>query len=243
MNAKSNGTVASHGNDQAVEVPAILEQAQEFLRQGKKTKVQKAAKQEEKEVSIPSLKVAVCELLVEGDSGLISHKFSGKSERQMQEKQAGKPKDKKAPRDPEQEFKDSLHVIRPGVYGFPACGFKAAAVAACRYVEDLSMAFTKGAFYVMGDLVEITGKAPVPRQDYVRIGQMGSSTDLRYRGEFPAGWQAKLTIRYNAAVIQPAQLAHLFNVAGFAVGVGDWRPGSPKSSGGNHGMFHVVGAE
>jgi len=71
------------------------------------------------------------------------------------------------------------------------------------------------------------------REDMVRVG-MGTA-DLRYRGEF-ADWSAKLLVRYNANVLSESQILNILNVAGFAVGVGEWRPERDGMS----GMFHVA---
>ena len=66
----------------------------------------------------------------------------------------------------------------------------------------------------------------------VRVG-MGTA-DLRYRGAF-SSWSTELQVRYNADIISAEQLVHLFNTAGFAVGIGEWRP----EKDGSWGMFHV----
>ena len=71
------------------------------------------------------------------------------------------------------------------------------------------------------------------REDTVKVGMGGS--DLRYRGEF-ADWHARLLVRYNANVLSESQILNLINVAGFAVGVGEWRP----ERDGMNGMFHVA---
>lgn len=63
---------------------------------------------------------------------------------------------------------------------------------------------------------------------------MGTA-DLRYRPEF-SEWHAKLLVRYNANVLSESQILNLLNVAGFAVGVGEWRP----EKDGQYGMFHVA---
>ena len=70
------------------------------------------------------------------------------------------------------------------------------------------------------------------RTDAVRIG-MGT-LDLRYRPEFQE-WSVALRIRYNAAAISPEQIVNLYNVAGFAVGIAEWRP----ERDGSNGMFEV----
>ena len=77
------------------------------------------------------------------------------------------------------------------------------------------------------------------REDIVRLPN--GSADLRFRGEmFP--WSADLSIRYNAGIITPEQVINLVNLAGFHVGVGEWRPGSPKKTG-SFGMFHAAGGK
>jgi hypothetical protein len=73
---------------------------------------------------------------------------------------------------------------------------------------------------------------PDMREDMVRIG-MGTA-DLRYRGEFKT-WATTLHIRYNARAMSMEQIVNLFNIGGFACGVGEWRPGRD----GSNGMFHV----
>jgi hypothetical protein len=83
------------------------------------------------------------------------------------------------------------------------------------------------------NLVRIIGPEPTMREDPVKIG-MGTS-DLRYRGEF-FPWAARLQVRFNANVLSPAQILNLINTAGFAVGVGEWRP----ERGGQSGLFHVA---
>jgi len=125
---------------------------------------------------------------------------------------------------------------KKGKYGFPATGFKKAMVSACRYAEGFSMTKAYGAFHILGDLVEIKGAKPVMRTDVVRIGNFGKKTaDIRYRGEFK-DWKIDLRILYNARVVSKQMLAHLLNLAGFAVGVGEWRP----EKGGQFGMFEVA---
>jgi len=62
------------------------------------------------------------------------------------------------------------------------------------------------------------------------------AADIRYRPEFDP-WSVDLEIKYNAAVLSAEQIVNLVNLAGFSVGVGDWRP--EKS--GTHGTFHIEG--
>ena len=97
----------------------------------------------------------------------------------------------------------------------------------------------KGAFHVNRgqDLVQIkvSGK-PVMREDMVRLSGPGNPADFRYRASYEK-WSVILNIEYNHDVISPQQIAHLFNNAGFSVGVGENRPGK---SGDTWGMFKVA---
>jgi hypothetical protein len=74
---------------------------------------------------------------------------------------------------------------------------------------------------------------PHRREDMVRIG-MGTA-DIRYRGEFDP-WSVNVPIIYNAGVLSAEQIMHLFRIAGFAIGVGEWRP----QKDGSYGMFRVA---
>ncbi len=185
----------------------------------------------EEVISIPRIEIAEMEVKLIGDSPLIMHQWGEKAKAQIRDKQAQKPKAEKRPkRDPKAEYEASMYRGPDGEYAFPAVAFKAAAVSACRF-NDIKMTIARGAFHVIGEMVPIKGK-PNMREDMVRVG-MGAA-DLRYRGEFKE-WSALLTVRYNQAALSAGQLVNLFNIAGFGVGVGEWRP----ERDGSHGMFHV----
>ena len=185
----------------------------------------------EEVISIPRIEIAEMEVKLIGDSPLIMHQWGEKAKAQIRDKQAQKAKAEKRPkRDPKAEYEASMYRGTDGEYAFPAVAFKAAAVSACRF-NDIKMTIARGAFHVIGEMVPIKGK-PNMREDMVRVG-MGAA-DLRYRGEFKE-WSAALVVRYNTAALSAAQLVNLFNIAGFGVGVGEWRP----ERDGSHGMFHV----
>lgn len=193
------------------------------------------AKEGESSIQIPQMGIGMFKLNIRGTSPLICHKFSNKAKEMMLVPKGQRVTTaKRAPRNPEESFRESLYPVegKRGVYGFPASGFKKAAVSACRQLDSIQMTFIRGAFFVMGDLVEIDGK-PTMREDMVRLN--GQKADIRYRAEFKT-WKATLTIRYNKGSISVPQIVNLFNIAGFSVGVGEWRP--EKS--GAYGMFEVV---
>ena len=177
------------------------------------------------EPDIISLKVHII-----GTSSLICHRFSEKAKKMIADKQGKKAKQPREVRDPEAEYKASLYTTEDGFYGFPSIAFKAAVVRAGTYA-DMHMTFLRGAFHVGEELVLIDG-APQMRTDMVRLN--GKSTDFRYRGEFKK-WSAAVPVTLNASVLSVEQLVNLFTGAGFAVGVGEWRP----ERNGQHGRFIV----
>lgn len=184
------------------------------------------------EVAVERLDLRHIELTLVGDSPLIVHAWSDKAKKMMLDKQMKRGSQGKTAKDPEEDYRESLYHHPDGGYGFPTVGVKAAAV---RAGTDVGMKMTdiRRSFYIAGEMVKVDGE-PRMCEDMVRVG-MGTA-DIRYRGEFPE-WTIKLTVTYNARVISVEQLVNLFNVAGFGVGIGEWRP--EKS--GQFGMFHVGG--
>lgn len=190
-------------------------------------------------ITIPKIDLRTFTLRLRGTSPLVTHKWSEKAIKMMLDKQTGAAAQKKSAKDPHDDYLESLYIIEknkdgtPKVCGFPSCGFKQAAVDACSSVQNVTKVEARGAFHVIGDLVRIESPdGPRMRQDMVRVG-MGTA-DIRFRGEFPT-WAVELTIRYNANVLTVEEIVNLFNVAGFAVGVGEHRP----QCNGSWGMFEV----
>jgi hypothetical protein len=180
---------------------------------------------------IPPIEIKTYVLRIVGDSPLICHAWSTKAKQEMLDKQMGKARGKKEPKDPQRDYEEAFYRLPNGSPAFPTIAFKAAAVNAASQVAGLTKVFLRGAFHVDGELVEIGGE-PRMREDMVRIA-MGTA-DIRYRPEFPE-WSVNLKVRMNARSLTLEQLIHLFNQAGFSAGVGEWRP----ERDGSYGMFHV----
>lgn len=205
-------------------------------------------------MTIPDLDLQRFTVWIVGDSELIQHKWAKKAIAMMLGKQTGEATAGKEPKNPQVDFLDSLYCIKPGnvvgdfesrtedghpavmieggKFAFPSVAFKAAMVDAC---TSLKKAITKvqarQSFHILGELTEIFGQ-PRMRLDMVRLN--GQTSDIRFRGGFPQ-WAASLAISYNTRVLSDQQLINLLNVAGFGVGVGEWRP----EKNGPYGRFHV----
>lgn len=184
-------------------------------------------------VEMKRINIQRVELELVGDSPLIVHAWSAKAKKEMLDKQMKKAKTAKAAKDPARDYEDAFYRLDDKSPGFPVIAFKAAAVSAGgRFSDGLKMTELRGAFHIEGELVAIEGK-PNMREDMVRVG-MGTA-DIRYRPEFKS-WRVMLPIRYNADAISIDQIVNIFNLAGFGVGVGEWRP----EKDGQYGMFHVA---
>jgi len=193
--------------------------------------VKKAVAEKPEVVEIKAIDIRMMKITLTGDSPLIMHKWSDKAKKEMLDKQMKKAKQAKEAKDPEQQYRDSMYTTPDGGYCFPAVAFKSSAVSACRFSDGIKMTEARGAFHIVGDMVKIKGE-PAMREDMVKIN-MGTA-DIRYRGEFK-DWSADVSIRYNRNALSAEQIVNLFNIAGFGVGVGEWRP----ERDGSFGMFHV----
>lgn len=187
-------------------------------------------KKEVTPMQVPEISIGSFDLTLVGTSPLIMHKWSEKAKKQMAAKQSKEPKQGREPRDPQRDYEDSIYHHPEGGYGFPTVGIKAAAVNAA-VQADMFKTEARAAFHINGEMVKIDGK-PSMRTDMVRI--MGTS-DLRYRAEFKK-WKTTFTILYNTSLLKPEQIVNLFNLAGFGVGIGEWRP----QKNGPYGRFEVA---
>jgi hypothetical protein len=175
-------------------------------------------------------KVETVNVEVIGTSPLICRNWSQTQKDLMLAKQTKRACKAREAKKPERDYEESLYRHPQGGYGFPAVAFKAAAVRAGTYAE-MKMTFLRGAFHVSGEMVKLNGE-PSMREDMVRL--QGKVADIRYRGQF-AEWSAVVPIQVNVSVLSIEQLANLLVIAGFAVGVGEWRP----EKNGQYGRFNV----
>ena len=185
----------------------------------------------QKTFEIPELELAVATVRIIGDSSYISHAWDPKIQEMMEAKQQGKAANKKAPKDPEHDYLASMYRTADGEPGIPALAFKCAAVTACTSIGNMTKVAARQCFHMAGDILPIIGE-PERRTDTVRLN--GKTGDIRYRAEFKA-WEVDVDVIFNKSVITAEKLVHLLNTAGFAVGVGEWRP----ERNGSFGRFHV----
>lgn len=175
----------------------------------------------ERTIEIPEIKLRRMVVTVVGQTPLLTNRFGEKARQKIEDKQQKKAKGAKEARQPEEEFMDACHVISAGVFGFPAVGIKKALVVAGGRFADEKMTHLRGVINVMGDLIPIIAKAPTMRTDTVRLAT--GVTSIAYRPMFMP-WEMEIPMVFNSSMIGEAQILNLFQIAGFAVGFGAWRP-------------------
>lgn len=191
-------------------------------------------------IEIPEIKLTQLVVTIKGETPLIVHRFGERSRQSIEDKQQKVAKVAKAPRQPEVEFRDALYTIngQDERYGFPAAGIKKALVYAGGRFADEQMTVLRGVVNVLGDLLEIRSPGPpTMRSDMVRIDG-GKTCSIAYRPQFWP-WEMDVRVLFNSGMLTEAQLVNLFQVAGFAIGIGDWRP----ERNGTFGQFSLKGVE
>lgn len=185
----------------------------------------------EKSIEIPAIRLQQTIVSIVGQTPLLTNRFSEKSLDQIERKQQHSAKGPKEARDPSADFLAAMHVIEPGVYGFPAAGIKKALVAAGGRFGGEKMTHLRGVINIPVDLVPIEGSAPTMRSDPVRLKAGGGFT-VAYRPQFWP-WAMRVPVVFNASIISESQIYNLCQIAGFSIGLGSWRP----ESSGTFGQF------
>lgn len=181
---------------------------------------------EQSKFVIKAPNIRLMTVTIKGTAPLIFHKWSEKVKKQMLEKQMKKANKGREARDPQKEYEESFYYDKDGKIAFPALCIKLAIVAASRNIEGLAMTLLRGAVFVKGDsegLIPVEFKEKRMREDMVRTGGIGRGADLRFRGEV-SDWKMTFLIKFNEDVLSAEQVMNLLQIAGFASGLGEWRP-------------------
>lgn len=202
------------------------------------------------EITPPNFKVLP--VRIEGTAPLMTHKFSEKMRRQMEDKQTSKDATtkKREPKDYEAEYNAARYIAKKngsagGWDGFPAGALRAAMIAACRTVSGLPMTQAKGAFFIKAHGHEVTDGTPLiriegnPVHDTRPVRLESGVADLRNRPRYDV-WASEIEIEFDADLVSETDVANLLARAGAQVGICELRPQGPNSYGGDLGTFRVV---
>ncbi len=179
-------------------------------------------------------------------SPLVVHAFSEIAKQEIRDKQAKKPREAKAQRQPEAEFLAARYIDDAGRECVPVVAIKKALIAAATAFDDLTKVALRQALFV--DAEAAPGSALVPiethdgapavgvmREDAVTIGI--NTRGLTYRPMYQE-WQVRVVVEFNPRLIGRAQLLALVDQAGWGVGICEGRP--ERSSALGWGRFQRV---
>lgn len=190
-------------------------------------------------ILIPDISTQELEVDIVGRTPLLVKRFDEKTQKDIEDKQAGVASRKKEPRKPEEECERARIKNDDDEDCVKAIWFKKGMAAMAGYFGIPRGNIEQGV-YVVGDLIPIkyAGKKPIMNTARVRVGQgTMAKTSLAYRPEFH-GWSCKLRIGFDASVMTPHQVISLLAHAGGKNGIGEWRP----QKGGDFGRFDVFPA-
>jgi len=201
----------------------------------------------QRELVIPEVETRRAILEVRAVSPLIMHAWSTKALRTLEDSQTGKAKQKKGPRNPEEEWRAACYIVpgredwddgAQGKYYFPASAFKHAFLYGVGQLDD-TRSFPKsratGWVFVVSDPI-LNFESLTWRTD---IGR--NPTQPVYRPQFD-GWGCDVTVDYDGHSITLEQVVSLMDRGLFTGGIGEWRPSAPKNKSGGYGRARVVGA-
>lgn len=175
---------------------------------------------------------------IKGLSPIIMHRFSETQKKQMLDVMM-KISQQKKKKEPQKDYEEAKYLTTDGKPAIPVIAFKKAMIRASKSL-GLKMIDARTSFFVLGkyseqagcEVLELTGQFSM-REDIVRVAKGG--TDLRYRPQLN-NWTATICIGYNNSQISFDQLVNMLNLAGYGIGVGDWRP----EKDGSFGRFTVI---
>jgi hypothetical protein len=186
-----------------------------------------------------------------GTAPLVQNKFSQRVLEGMAGAQAAGPSAEKKAKREAKDFdrcaKEATHIASAGWAGIPASAFRAGLISTCRLLR-FPMTLAKLSVFVVADgyerdrfgvqpLVKITKGKP-KRTDFAVRNATGVA-DIRPRPMWTEGWEAVVTIRFDADQFTLEDVTNLLARMGEQVGIGAGRPDSKDSAGMGCGTFRV----
>lgn len=189
-------------------------------------------------------------LTIRGTVPLVMNRFGQKSINMIMETQQGgsvsKKGKKREPKDFNKCYEDAKHVSTDGWIGIPAPAFRNASVAACRLC-GFKMTHAKLGIFVVANGVDVVDGTPLvkitkgePRQITHPVRNSSGVVDIRARPMWDAGWEAEVTVRYDADMFTANDVVNLLSRVGSQVGLLEGRPDSKASCGVGWGLFDIV---
>lgn len=186
-----------------------------------------------------SLNIQESVIKIRGLSPLIMHRFSEHSKEAILKTITKQAKKTREAKNIEREIEDAKYLTDNGAPAFPVIGFKKAMVRAGKQL-GIKMTEARSSFFVIGEfskycnmeVTELSGQWDY-RYDNIVVG-MGKA-DIRCRPQLN-NWSATITVGYNSSILSFEQIINMLQIAGYGIGIGDWRP----EKDGSFGRFEVI---
>lgn len=185
--------------------------------------------------------------VIVGTSPIVIHAFGEKARKQLLDGQLQGDAEKRKlrknrdPKNPEACYHDAMHIAGGkdgGWHGFAASGMRKAMISACK-VAGFVMTQAKLAIVIKADGYDKADSTPLvritkgePHMDVRCARNDNGQPDIRFRPMWEPGWEANVTVEYDADVFTETDIANLMERAGRQVGICEGRNDSPKSQAG-----------
>ena len=198
-------------------------------------------------VTIRAPNIQKAKFKIIGTAPLMTARFSKKAEI-MATQAAGsvaKTKKERKAKDFEQDARDAAYRSPEGWYGFNAAALRNAMISGCRLV-GFKMTMAKMSVFVDADGFDQTEFTPLVRVNgewktsVMHTRNATGVVDVRARPQWPPGWTAEPTIRWDADQFTATDIANLLMRVGMQVGIGEGRPDSRMSAGLGFGLFELA---
>jgi len=188
----------------------------------------------EKSISIKPLVKKILKVKITGVTPILSNKMDMDVVEAIDKKKSGKFTSKKVEKSASEKVMDKVWYNEKKQICVPSVGFLHGMVENSVYVDGMDKKLTRGSIRMTTNLVPIKFKKQTINKTWGRTSGISKSPHLILRPEFQ-DWECELELMYNSSNISDEQIINLLNTAGFATGIGSWRP----SSNGTFGQYEV----
>jgi hypothetical protein len=210
----------------------------------------KAPKTPAEKVAITAPNFQQASLRIRGTVPYVQHAFSQKALQTMMETQMSGSTSRKGklrqPKNFQEVYKNATHFSDDGWIGIPAAAIRNAMISACRVV-GFKMTLAKLSLFVVPNGFDKLSRDPLikitkgkPYEHFGAARNSNGSTDVRCRPMWDPGWEAIVTIKWDADQFSATDIVNLLSRVGAQVGLGEGRADSRNSAGMGWGHFEVV---
>ena len=204
-------------------------------------------------ITIPPANIQEAVFRIRGTAPYVQNKFTAKARAQMHATQVAghtaKKGSKKSGKNFQEAFEQASHRSADGWYGIPAPAFRNGMISAYRLVGFM-MTRAKLAVFIKPDGFDADDASPLvrivkgePEYFEVAVRLETGVIDLHARPKWDPGWEADVTVSFDADQLTATDIGNLLARVGVQVGIGEGRPDSKKSAGMGWGLFEIVSAE